>query len=84
MTSGVQGVFLRQGADHHEESERAFGVSDEGVRPVESSVGSPSFSEVRGVSIWFLDRKRRKISTKTSRRLVYFESNVEVIVNNLR
>ena len=33
----AQRVFLSHAAHHHEASEGAFGVSDEGVRPVESS-----------------------------------------------
>ena len=38
MESVTQRVFLSHSVHHHEVSEGAFGVSDEGVRPVERSV----------------------------------------------
>ena len=37
MAAVAQRVFLSHAAHHHEASEGAFGVSDEGVRPVERS-----------------------------------------------
>ena len=41
----AQRVFLSHAAHHHEASEGAFGVSDEGVRPVESSAENLHFRQ---------------------------------------
>ncbi len=37
MAAVAQRVFLSHASHHHEASEGAFGVSDEGVRPLERS-----------------------------------------------
>ena len=44
----AQRVFLSHAAHHHEASEGAFGVSDEGVRPVESSAEVLHFQKHNG------------------------------------
>ena len=46
MTSGVPGVFLSHSTHHLEASEGALGISDEGVRPIETVQKSFIFKSV--------------------------------------